>query len=180
MIHQRKLRIQNQTTLKTLLHHYQTLPSNKRRFDLRPHGKSAEFDVVATVEEEDFIQIDGSYKLVANTQIFNLGDLEKPVNGLSNAEWARFKFGGFKANEGFDKLAVLDQENDFHLVSFDLSTMQLKKEFKFSGKDFGTPWNISCFDFFDKGNLLVGFDTTERDFCAFNLRKKKKMSIKGN
>jgi hypothetical protein len=65
-------------------------------------------------------------------------------------------------------------------MSYNEGTMQLKKDFKFCKKDFKTPWNLSCFDFFEKGDLLVGFDTITKDFCAFNLKKKRRSIIKGN
>lgn len=154
------------------------LPASHRKFGPQSQGKSLEFDVVAPVEEEDFIQIDGSYKRVSSADVFPVTKPEKRIEGLSRDEWVRFKFGGFRASESFGQLALLDCVGDFHLISFDLATMQLKKDFMFSPKDFEVPWQISCFDFFDRGNLLVGFDSLSQDFCAFNLKKRKKNTIK--
>lgn len=161
--------------MQSLLHHYQVQTGGRRRFGLRQRGKSAEFDVI---EEEDFIQIDGSYKHVASADVFSVDRPEGSVEGLSHADWARFRFGGFRASEDFETLAVLDCSNDFHLVNFDVGRMQLEKSFKFSAKDFGSPWNVSCFDLFERGSLLVGFDSLSQDFCAFNLRKRKRSAIK--
>lgn len=179
MARQHKLRTRNLKKIKSMLHYYQRLPPSKTKFGERLRGKSSEFDVVVPVEEEDFIQIDGSYKRFSSAEVFSVAKPKKQVQGLSMEDWVRFKFGGFRASESFGKLALLDCDNDFHLISFDLATMHLKKDFQFSTKDFEVPWRVSCFDFFDKGNLLVGFDTISQDFCAFNLRKRKKNIIKG-
>lgn len=176
----RDLRIKNNLITKKLLHQYQTLSHSKNRNLIPLHKKSTDFDIVANPEEEDFVHIDSSYKPILSIPIFSKSEtLGKTVpKGLTLSEWTQHRFGGMQYSEDFSKLAIVDCYNDIHLVSFDAATMQLKKEFNFSNRDFKTPWNINCFDFFEQGDLLIGFDSIESDFCAFNLKKKKRYTIK--
>jgi hypothetical protein len=176
----RELRKKNNNVTKQLLYQYQTNYYSKDKSPIPSHKKSTDFDVVTVPEEEDFIHIDSSYKQMMQVPVFKPTEslLKTVPEGVSMQEWTQFKFGGLQHTHDFNKLAIVDCLNDIHLISFDIATMQLKKEFNFTKKDFKTPWNITCLDFFEQGNLLIGFDSIENDFCAFNLKKKKRSTIK--
>ena len=180
-----KTRQNNQNSLKKQIHSYQF--NHKRISKILFANEKKDSEIFEKVEEDDeFIEIDTSYKNILHAPLFINSKVQDPANpikkpfGISDFDWSEFHFGGIRVNENFEKLAILDYQNNIHVVKFNQLTMQLKKEFNFNKKDFKKPWEIRHFDFFDKGNLLIGYDELSNNFCSFDLKKKKRVNFKCN
>lgn len=141
-----------------------------------------DFEICDQTEEEDFISIDGGYKKL-HTYSLQLKNesLDKPsIEGLSDHEWAHFKFGGCEISEDYNRMALLDSSGIFNILDFNDRISQWSPFSKLNPKDYNCKWKINHFDLFEKGNLLISYEQSESVFSIFNLQKQKKIDCKIN